>query len=60
MEEAIKRCVADYPTCPIRIGAQRYLRKFYGEGGLGFMDDGAPYDEDGIPHIDMLYTKHLS
>jgi ElaA protein len=36
----------------IRIGAQAYLEAFY--GSFGFRTVSAPYDEDGILHIDML------
>jgi len=41
-----------YPTLPTRIGAQAHLREFY--GSLGFVQASEPYDEDGIPHIQML------
>jgi len=37
---------------PIRIGAQAYLERFYTE--LGFATMSAPYDDDGILHIEML------
>jgi ElaA protein len=37
---------------PVRIGAQVYLEKFYGE--FGFCRTGEPYVEDGIPHIEMV------
>ena len=37
---------------PIRIGAQAHLERFYGE--LGFRRASDVYDEDGIPHLDML------
>ena len=56
MNEAIKWCIESYPTASIRIGAQVYLSKFYSE--LGFVNDGDPYDEDGIPHHDMVFSKH--
>jgi ElaA protein len=36
----------------IRISAQQYLEKFYSEFGFETVSD--PYDEDGIPHIEML------
>lgn len=52
MRESIARVGALFGEGPIRIGAQRYLERFYGE--LGFSPDGAPYDEDGIPHIEMV------
>lgn len=37
---------------PIRIGAQAHLERFYGE--LGFRRASDDYDEDGIPHLEML------
>ncbi|MGZ3419428.1 MAG: GNAT family N-acetyltransferase [Polyangiales bacterium] len=37
---------------PIRISAQAYLEKFYGE--FGFVQRGEGYLEDGIPHLEML------
>jgi ElaA protein len=40
-----------YPTLPTRIGAQAHLHEFY--GSLGFVQVSEPYDEDGIPHIEM-------
>lgn len=36
----------------IRIGAQLYLKDFY--GSFGFREEGDVYLEDGIPHIEML------
>lgn len=51
MTRAIAECQTRWPG-PIRIGAQRYLEKFY--GSLGFVPTGDPYMEDGIPHIEML------
>src|SRR5690349_7063965 len=40
------------PECWIRIGAQQYLERFY--GGFGFKTASAPYDEDGILHVEMV------
>jgi ElaA protein len=37
---------------PIKIAAQAYLEKFYTD--LGFVRTGDVYDDDGIPHVDML------
>ncbi len=46
---------ASESTCvDIRISAQLYLQNFY--SSLGFTAVSAPYDEDGIPHIEMLYS----
>ena len=41
-----------FGTDRIRIGAQKYLRKFYED--LGFVKTGEEYLEDGIPHIHMV------
>ena len=41
-----------HPGHRIRIGAQQYLEAFY--QGFGFETVSAPYDEDGIMHVDML------
>lgn len=41
-----------YGEVPVRIGAQRYLERFY--QGFGFRIVGTPYVEDGIPHVHML------
>lgn len=41
-----------YPNQNIRIGAQTYLIRFY--NSFGFVEQGEPYDEDGIEHIEML------
>lgn len=51
MKESIARTRLLWPG-PIRIGAQRYLERFYGE--FGFVVASAPYIEDDIPHIEML------
>jgi ElaA protein len=50
--EGIARTSALHPDVPIRIGAQCYLERFYGE--FGFRTVSAPYDEDGIAHVEML------
>lgn len=52
MEEAIEFTEQKYPGNAIKISAQVYLQKFY--ESLGFRAYGEPYDEDGIPHIDMI------
>lgn len=52
MREAIAAARRAYPGRDVRIGAQRYLEAFY--RSLGFVPSGAPYDEDGIPHLPML------
>jgi len=52
MAEALRRLEVLAPGQPIKIAAQRRLEKFYSE--LGFKTASAPYEEDGIIHVDML------
>lgn len=52
LAEGIARAVRQHPGHAIRIGAQQYLERFY--QSFGFVTVSAPYDEDGIQHIDML------
>lgn len=52
MISAIAQTKRLFPGQDIRLGAQRYLERFY--GSLGFSPQGEPYDEDGIPHIEMV------
>lgn len=52
MISAIAQTKRLFPGQDIRIGAQRYLEKFY--ASLGFESVGEPYDEDGIPHVEMI------
>ena len=54
--ELVARAIAAadelWPGGAIRISAQTRLERFY--AGFGFVPIGAPYLEDGIPHIEML------
>ena len=50
--EGVARCAQAWPGAPIRISAQAHLQRFYGE--FGFRSVGEPYDEDNIPHVEML------
>ncbi|MFQ3598103.1 MAG: GNAT family N-acetyltransferase [Chloroherpetonaceae bacterium] len=52
MQESISRLTALYPNAPIRIGAQAYLETFY--SAFGFVRVSDNYDDDGIPHLEML------
>jgi ElaA protein len=52
VEEGIRRMEQRYPGGRIRISAQLYLQRFY--EGFGFRVTSDVYDEDGIPHIEML------
>lgn len=49
----IAMCKEIFDTRPIHISAQQYLTQFY--SALGFRISSNPYDEDGIPHIKMIY-----
>lgn len=51
-KELMTRAIAACGVGPIRIGAQAHLERFY--GALGFVRASEVYDEDGIPHIEML------
>ncbi len=57
MDYSIKYCLKEYPRAVIKISAQQYLIKFYTE--LGFKVIAKGYLEDDIPHIGMIYDKHL-
>ena len=57
MSEALRRVHGVAPHSAVRIGAQLYLEKFYGE--FGFARASELYDEDGIPHIQMLRAPGL-
>jgi ElaA protein len=48
----LDRLAALYPGQPVRISAQQYLERFYGD--FGFITVSEPYDEDGIPHVVMM------
>ncbi len=51
-KELVRRGIAAAGEVAIRIGAQAHLETFY--GGFGFVRASELYDEDGIPHIEML------
>ncbi len=52
MHEAISRCTLLFGEQTIEIGAQLYLKNFY--ESFGFKQTSDVYDEDGIPHIEMV------
>lgn len=52
MNEGLAGVAKRYPSVGVRISAQCYLDRFY--RSLGFATVGSPYDEDGIPHQEML------
>lgn len=52
VREGVARLEDMYGPVAIRIGAQRYLLRFYEQ--MGFASTGYEYDEDDIPHTEML------
>ncbi|WP_164014583.1 GNAT family N-acetyltransferase [Pyxidicoccus trucidator] len=52
VERGLARLDAHFPAADIRISAQHYLQRFYED--FGFHAEGDVYDEDGIPHIEMV------
>jgi len=52
MTEALRRLEALAPGQKIKIAAQQRLEGFY--SGFGFTTVSAPYQEDGIMHVDMV------
>lgn len=53
MVRGLARLKQRFPGTPVRIGAQHYMEGFY--RSLGFSTTGAPFLEDGIPHVEMVY-----
>jgi len=53
--QGIYYCTTLFPDKPINISAQQYLLNFY--TNLGFRISSPPYDEDGIPHVGMIYEQ---
>ena len=52
MEAALQRAAEVYPHRDVGLSAQTYLEPFY--QSLGFVAVSAPYDDYGVPHIDMV------
>ncbi|MBL4676051.1 MAG: GNAT family N-acetyltransferase [Mucilaginibacter sp.] len=52
IDASIEGCYEKFGHQTIRIGAQLYLLTFY--QSFGFVEQGEVYDEDGIPHIEMV------
>ncbi len=55
MTKSIEQCRHLFGNQPIKIGAQRYLLKFYET--FGFRSTGEEYMEDGIPHTKMILEE---
>ena len=54
---AIAQCNELFNEQTIQIGAQLYLQKFY--ESFGFKQTSEVYDEDGIPHIEMMRMAEI-
>lgn len=54
MDAAIDWLAEQYPDHTVKIGAQLYLKGFYER--FGFRQIAPPYNEDAIPHIEMVRT----
>ena len=52
MAEGMAGCDRHWPQRDVRISAQAYLERFYGD--FGFVRVGDDYLEDDIPHLEML------
>jgi len=52
MEAALQRAAEIYLHRDVALSAQTYLEPFY--QSLGFTAISAPYDDYGVPHIDMI------
>ncbi|HRP26823.1 MAG TPA: GNAT family N-acetyltransferase [Burkholderiaceae bacterium] len=52
VRRVIAHCAQTFPGMAIRISAQERLERFYADSGFGTI--GSPYQEDGLPHLEML------
>lgn len=53
VKEGIKVAQSAFSATAIRLAAQAYATGFYEK--LGFQVCSAPFDEDGIPHVEMIW-----
>ncbi|TLU75536.1 GNAT family N-acetyltransferase [Mannheimia varigena] len=54
VQKAMDYCREHFPSQPIHAQAQSYLQGFYESFGFKAVSD--VYLEDGIPHLDMVYS----
>jgi len=57
MSEGLARAARAHPGHAVRIAAQQRLEAFY--ASLGFRTVSPPFEEDGIPHVEMLWPGPL-
>ena len=55
MRAGIEAAKEKFGAKKIKIGAQAYAKPFYEQ--VGFQQISGEYDEDGIPHIYMIYEE---
>ena len=55
MQNCIVKTMELFKTTSIKIGGQLYLKSFYED--LQFIQCSDVYDEDGIPHIEMIFEN---
>jgi ElaA protein len=51
MQRSLQSCEEHWAGQAVELGAQAHLSRFY--GSFGFLEQGPPYDEDGIMHVWM-------
>lgn len=54
IQKAVAAVHSQWGLQPIRIGAQARLKAYYSQHG--FVDVGVPYIEDGIDHLEMVWS----
>lgn len=52
LKRSIDFCAENYPGCSVKLSAQTSAAEFY--AAEGFVSCGAPYDDAGIEHQDMV------
>ena len=55
MAEALSFCRHHYPGQAIGLSAQLHLAPFY--QSLGFITVGQPYEDFGVPHVEMEHSE---
>lgn len=55
MKESLVFIQKNWPNQEVQLQAQTHLRSFY--GSFGFDPISEDYDEDGIPHVDMVRNQ---
>lgn len=58
IEKALEKCEKLYPGSSVRIHAQEHMASFY--EAFGFEVVGAPHDDCGIMHVEMIRRPHSS